>query len=134
MIIYIGNCPLCGGAVHWSTDHHLCSFNPVNDCLCECPYPKAFMDQWADIEDDINLAWKRYQAQIKFQVLEEKPTIIFPKTGKYLIRKFSDRKELTIKLPSGRYYLIIEFNDNYISSTVIEPNDRVKRFLKFHNS
>ena len=59
----IGRCKKCGGLVFWDHDTGKCIFNPVSDCLCECPYPKKFMYWWwTNGGCDIEISFEAWQA------------------------------------------------------------------------
>lgn len=101
MIIYIGNCPKCGGKVFWSVDHHMCSFNSVDECLCKCPYPRNFMQEWSatptnNIEDDYQ---KWLESNSEFKNEPEFPFYSIP--GRYLIINKSFSIEYVFKMETG---------------------------------
>jgi hypothetical protein len=52
---YLGICKKCSGAVFWDTDKEKATFNPVDDCLCEVPYPKDFLDVWIEGFTSLNI-------------------------------------------------------------------------------
>jgi len=54
MILNIGKCPLCKERVRWDTEEEKCIF-VKSSCLCECPFPKEFMDIWRAYTDFIDI-------------------------------------------------------------------------------
>ena len=47
IIMYLGDCKKCGCKVWWDDENSCCVFECGENCTCECPYPKEFMEEWA---------------------------------------------------------------------------------------
>jgi hypothetical protein len=64
MINIIGICDKCGGNVYYDTKKEQCVFSPVDDCICECPYPNDFMEWWENAGEKFNIKddYKVWQA------------------------------------------------------------------------
>jgi len=83
MKYFIGQCRNCGGQIFWDTAGRKCIFHSIGDCLCECPYPKVFMEWWDENSCPFNIetfysAWENSRQSLK-NACEELDELI--KTG-----------------------------------------------------
>ena len=143
MIKYIGDCPLCGGTVHWSTDHHMCTFNSIDNCLCECPFPQEFMEIWNQTpEIDIQEAfikWLEQKQKFKTCYKWNPKSVVkldlpyYPILGSHLIITKGENSEYVIKI-GDLYIKLISYNHLISPIYPYEPTAHEQCFLDRHNS
>jgi len=96
MKYFIGWCSKCGGDMFWSSDEGKCIFHSVGGCLCECLYPKQFMEWWDEHSCPYNIntffsAWENSQQQIKVacekleELIKTGSELVFSRNKKWMV-------------------------------------------------
>ena len=96
MKYFIGRCNKCEGDIFWDTVAEKCIFHSVEDCLCECPYPRQFMVWWDENSCPFNIetffsAWKNSRQSLKNaceeleELLETGGELVLNKNQKWMV-------------------------------------------------
>jgi hypothetical protein len=78
-------CKKCGGGICWDKVQEKFIFHPADDCLCEVPYPKDFLNLWVESYifyniDDMYEIWKAGREAFMTDICERHASIYFDKS------------------------------------------------------